>query len=252
LSGKARQTDPLSFICGALKMQSNFRKIQLLIVLIGVLTGCEKTIQEDIIYIPDSAFLSALIADGADRNGDGQISNMEAEDTETLQIPPSGITDMTGLEAFINLDSLSITLNSLSGIDLSGNTALRYLSCTYCELSSLDISNNLLLEEVIVSRNQLSELDISHNQGLKKLYCKNNLLTSLDLSANSGLTTMISCGNQLTRLDISMHPTLTLIGVDNMPMLTEVCVWTLPFPPADVTVLMGFSPNIIFTDSCSR
>jgi len=233
-------------------MQSNYRKIKALIVLIVLLAGCEKSIEEDIVHIPDSAFLSALIADGIDRNGDGQISNIEAEDTETLLIPPSGITDMTGLEAFINLDSLSITLNSLSGIDLSGNTALRYLSCTYCDLSSLDVSNNLLLEEIIVSRNQLSEIDISHNESLKKLYCKNNLLSSLDLSANSGLLTMISCGNQLTSLDISMHPTLTLIGVDNMPLLTEVCVWTLPFPPEGVTVLRGFSPNIIFTSSCSR
>jgi len=233
-------------------MQSNSRKIQALIVLIGLIAGCEKSIQEDIIYIPDSAFLSALIADGVDTNGDGQISNMEAEDTETLQIPPSGITDMKGLEAFINLDSLSITLNSLSGIDLSENSALRYLECTSCELAALDVSSNLLLEELICGRNLFSELDISHNQALLKLVCNNNLLTSLDLSGISGLTKMISCGNQLTSLDISMHPTLTLIGVDNMPMLTEVCVWTLPFPPAGVTVLQGFSPNINFISTCGR
>ncbi len=108
------------------------------------------------------------------------------------------------------------------------------------------------MEEVIISRNFLTELDVSLNQALEKLFCKNNLLTSLDLSANTGLTLMVSCGNQLTRLDISKHSALTLIGIDNMPMLTEVCVWTLPFPPAGITVLQGFSPNIIFTSSCSR
>ncbi len=37
-----------------------------------------------------------------------------------------------------------------------------------------------------------------------------------------------------------------------MPMLTEVCVWILPFPPEGVTVLQGFSPNINFTTTCSR
>lgn len=233
-------------------MRSCFRNIQIVIVLICLFAGCEKSNEEDMVHVADSAFLQALIAGGVDRDGDGQISAKEAKDTESLLIPPSGIRDMTGLEAFINLDSLTITLNPLSGIDLSGNKALRYLVCTSCELSSLDLSGNLHLEELNCSRNRLSELEISFNQSLKKLSCKNNLLTSLDLSANSGLGSMVSCGNQLTSLDISMHPTLSLIGVDNMPMLIEVCVWVLPFPPEDVKVIRGFSPNIIFTSSCGR
>jgi hypothetical protein len=233
-------------------MPSYFRKILVLIILIGLFVGCEKTKEEEIVHIPDSAFQNALIANDVDRDSDGLISYPEAEATETLLIPPSGIKDLTGLEAFVNLDSLTITLNPLSGIDLSGNSVLRYLKCIYCELTSVDISNNLLLEELILSRNLLSEIDISHNQSLTRLSIKNNLLTSLDLSANSGLTTMISCGNQLRRLDISMHPSLTLIGVDNMPMLNEVCVWTLPFPPEGIIVLQAYSPYIQYTTNCSR
>ncbi len=232
-------------------MQSVFRKISVLLIAIGLFVGCDNSKQEEIVHIPDSAFLYTSIANGVDKNGDGQISYPEAEATEVLLIPPSGITDLTGLEAFIQLDSLTITLNPLSGIDLSGNSALRYLKCISCELTSLDISNNLLLEEVICSRNLLTELDISLNQSLVTLFCKNNLLTSLDLSANTGLTKMVSCGNQLTRLDISKHTALTLIGVDNMPMLTEVCVWTLPFPSEGITVLQGFSPNINYITTCN-
>jgi hypothetical protein len=63
---------------------------------------------------------------------------------------------------------------------------------------------------------------------------------------------MISCGNQLSYLDISMHPNLTRIGVDNMPMLTEVCVWTLPFPPEGIVILQDYSPNIEYTTGCNR
>ena len=196
----------------------------------ALLISCEKAPPETPVEIPDKAFLQVLIDLGTDTNKDGQISQEEAEVVSTLTVPPSGITDLTGLEAFTRLDSLTITLNPLTGIDLSGNGVLRYLECTYCELSTLDLSYNLELEELI---------------------CKNNLLSSLDLSANTGLTKMVSCGNQLTRLDISMHPNLTVIGVDNMPMLTEVCVWTLPFPPEGVTVIMGFSPNINFITGCN-
>jgi len=232
-------------------MHQAFRVIFFTIVFSGLLPGCEEAPPETLVEIPDEAFLQALIKRGIDTNKDGQISQEEAEAVHTMIIPPSGITDLTGLEAFTQLDSLTITLNPLSGIDLSGNSALRYLECTFCELTSLDLSNNLLLEELICNRNLLGELDISLNQSLVKLTCKNNLLSSLDLSANTGLTKMVSCGNQLTRLDISMHPTLTVIGVDNMPMLTEVCVWTLPFPSEGVTVIMGFSPNINFITTCN-
>jgi len=228
-----------------------FRIFSVLLLAGGLMAGCDKSTPDTYVNIPDSAFLSGLIANGVDMNGDGLISNLEAEATETILLPPSGISDLTGLEAFINLNSLTITLNPLAGIDLSGNRALRYLECSSCELTSLDLSNNLLLEELICNRNLLPEIDISLNQSLVKLVCKNNLLTSLDLSANTGLTKMVSCGNLLTSLDISMHSTLTVIGVDNMPMLTEVCVWTVPFPPDGVVVARGFSPNINYITDCN-
>ncbi len=223
-----------------------------MILVLSLFAGCENSIQEAFVHIPDKAFLNVLIASEVDQNGDDLISYQEAEATEVIVLPPSGIEDLTGLEAFINLDSLTITLNPLAGIDLSSNTSLRYLEITSSELTSLDLSANRLLEVLICGRNSLTELDLSNNQALLTMVCNNNLLTSLDLSAIRSLSKMISCGNQLTRLDISMHSALILIGVDNMPMLTEVCVWTLPFPPEGVTVLQGFSPNITYTSTCSK
>lgn len=233
-------------------MHQSFRKIFYALIFSGMLPGCEETPPESPVEIPDQAFLQVLIDLGIDTNQDGQISQEEAEVVHTITIPPSGIRDLTGLEAFFNLDSFSITLNPLSGIDLSANTALRYLECTSCELSSLDLANNLLLEELVCGRNNLSVLDLSQNQALLKLIMNNNLFTSIDLSVNTELSTMISCGNQLSYLDISRHSKLTKIGVDNMPMLTDVCVWTLPFPPEGIIVLQEFSPNIVFTTTCSR
>lgn len=233
-------------------MQSFYKTSFFIIFALGLLVSCDNTSTEVMIDIPDRGFLDALIGQGVDENGDGTISTVEAEAFTFLVIPPSEISDLRGLEAFINLDSFSITLNPLSGIDLSANTSLRYLECTSCELSTLDVSKNPLLETLICGRNSLSELDISLNQLLLTLVLNNNLFTSLDLSANTRLTKMISCGNQLTSLDISRHNGLKTIGVDNMPMLTEVCVWTLPFPPEGIVVLQGFSPNITFTTFCSK
>lgn len=230
-----------------------FRSLLLsLILLSGLLPGCEQSTQPILVEIPDQAFLGALFAIGVDSNGDGQISREEAEATKSLTIPPSGITDLRGLEAFIHLDSFSITLNPVTSIDISANSSLLYLECTSCELSELDLSQNTTLETVICGRNHLEQLDLSNNASLTKLICNNNLFTTLDLSANPALTYMISCGNKLTSLDISMLGLLTKVGYDNMPMLTEVCVWTLPFPPAGVFVLREFSPNVVYTTSCGQ
>jgi len=214
------------------------------------MAGCTKAPGEILVEVPDKAFRESLVAQGVDKNGDGRISQEEAKATRSLLVPPSGITDLTGLEAFIHLDSFTITLNPLTGIDISALVSLSYLECTSCELAELDLSQNHSLETLICGRNSLEELDLSGNPSLIQLVCNNNLLTDLDLSDNTGLSTMISCGNQLTSLDISRHTALTKIGYDNMPMLTEVCVWTLPFPPAGVVVLMEYSPNVVHTTRC--
>lgn len=233
-------------------MPSIFRYTLVLLAFSLLPYGCKKDKEEAVVHIPDEAFLNTLASMGVDRNGDGLISLSEAKAMESLLIPPAGIKDLTGLEAFIHLDSLTITLNPLTRIDLSSNTELRYLNITHCELGELDISANRLLETLICGRNKLTEMDLSQNQLLSTLVVNNNQLSRLDLSPVASLSTMISCGNQLSYLDISLHTGLTKIGVDNMPMLTTVCVWTLPFPPEGIVVLHGFSPNIEYTTGCSR
>ena len=233
-------------------MGSTFRYKFSLLGLMALFWSCSRQLPEVAVYIPSEAFLNTLVSMGVDSNQDGLISCEEAEALETMLLPPAGIRDLTGLQAFINLDSLTITLNPLDAIDLSPNTELRYLNITYCELNQLDISKNLQLETLICGRNKLTEIDLSHNQVLSTLVVNNNRLSHLDLSPLASLNTLISCGNQLSYLDISMHPDLTRIGVDNMPMLTEVCVWTLPFPPEGIVVLQEFSPNIQYSTGCSR
>jgi hypothetical protein len=79
-----------------------------------------------------------------------------------------------------------------------------------------------------------------------------NWLSSLDLDNNTALVKMVCCGNRLSCLDISKNTELKIIGIDNMPSLGEVCVWTLPFPTTDIYILMGFSPNVVFTTLCGE
>lgn len=201
-------------------MHLTLRFLFIFFVPLLVLHQCSQSDQEEIVSIPDPGFLQALVEEGVDKNGDGLISYPEAEATFSISLSPSSISDLTGLEAFINLDSLMILMNPISILDLSGNISLKYLSCTGCELKQLDVSHNPLLNYLDCSggasmSNALTQLDLSMNPSLEILFCSENMLTSLDLSNNPALRE-VSCGrNLMETLDVSINSSLTKLMVNN-------------------------------------
>jgi N-acetylneuraminic acid mutarotase len=195
------------------------------------------TIGDRSVTIPDTAFLYALIEEGVDTNEDSLISYAEAEAILSLDVRESGISDMTGMEAFINLDSLICSENQIDSLDVSNNTALKLLDCSVNQLASLDVSENAALTSLLCSNNQLTTLDVSKNIALEVLGCDGNQLTSLDISNNN----LIGSGDfDYTELNLAANPSLKY-----------VCVWTIPFPPAGVIIDTTGSPNVYFTTNCT-
>jgi len=121
------------------------------------------------VQISDTAFLHALVDQGVDINSDSLISYNEAETVISLSVDSVGISDMTGIEAFINLNSLSCSYNLIPNLDVSDNYALTHLNCSFNHLYSLDLSQNTALVNLNCSANQLSSLDVSKNTALKNL-----------------------------------------------------------------------------------
>lgn len=217
------------------------------------------------VTIPDNAFLYKLIDHGVDTNEDSLISYAEAEAVTSLKFEwgvvwemcNGNISDMTGLEAFVNLDTLWCACNNLTSLDVSNNTLLTSLICANNKLTSLDVSNNTLLTFLSCGENQLTSLDVSYNTALIGLFCYQNQLTSLDVSNNTALTVLRCSSNQLTSLDISNN---ILIGSGNygheleiggMPDLYEVCVWE-SWKTDSVNIYIGsrYSPNVCFDTIC--
>ena len=64
-------------------------------------------------------------------------------------------------------------------LDLSHNTALKYLYCEQNEFTSLDLSHNTALEELNCRSNRLSYLNLANNIALKKLDCEFNNMKQL-------------------------------------------------------------------------
>ena len=105
-------------------MNAIFRVFLLLLALTSLLTLCDILKPEPDINIPDEAFLNALIDLGIDRNGDGAISPREAEEIPHIDVSERGISDMTGIEAFVNLERLNCWRNQLTNLDVSKNISL--------------------------------------------------------------------------------------------------------------------------------
>ena len=103
--------------------------------------GALESPYEGFVYIPDTAFLHALIEEGVDTNGDDEISYTEAEAITYLDVSSEHISDMTGIEAFVNLEYLGCESNQLTSLDVSNNLDLESLSCSNNLLTSLDVSN---------------------------------------------------------------------------------------------------------------
>jgi len=125
------------------------------------------------------------------------------------------ISDLTGIEAFVNVTQLRCNQNQLTSLDVSNNILLETLWVQTNQLTSLDISNNTDLSYLNCSYNPLGSLNVSNNTALETLWCENNQLTSLDVSNNTALETFLCPGNQLTNLDVSNNTALETLWVYN-------------------------------------
>lgn len=248
-------------------MRTSLSSLPFIIAILLCFIQCEKEQDPNKpVDIPDVEFLNALIEAGVDINGDGIISYGEAEKVTVINLDPpedsigrriGKISNLKGLEAFINLDTLHTCYNPIQELDVSANTELKVLVCWGNGLLHLDLSNNQKLRRVSLDGNQLTSIDVSNASQLETLWCTYNNLTSLDVSNNKNLSSLYCDCNQLTKLDISNNIQLgtksnPALSIGDMPALTEVCVWIMPFPPAGLEINSTGSPNVFFTTDCSK
>lgn len=165
--------------------------------------------QGQIVNIPDPNFLSSLINQGFDTDNDGQISYVEAAAVSYIDVTGAGISDLTGIEAFINITDLYCGSNSLSSLDMSANTQLANFDCDGNSITSLNVSSNTALSYFVCSFNQIASLNVSNCSGLGFMDCSFNSLTSLNISANTSLGFLDCSGNSINSLDVHLNTALT-------------------------------------------
>ena len=195
------------------------------------------------VSIPDAHFEAELIEQGIDSDGviNQKILKTDAEKVTRLDLNLSShfgeISDLTGIEEFVNITFLSAVGQEIHEIDLSSNTALDTLLLSGNSLEKLDIRKNpnlifldaqsneltsikglsdaVNLKKVNVSFNNFEEFSID-NQSIEALLISHNLLTSIDIEGALNLKNVMLTSNQLTELALQTNLMLeTLLLSDN-------------------------------------
>ena len=131
------------------------------------------------------------------------------EAVTSLAISDKRLTDISGIEYFTKLTSLSCSGNQLTELPVENLTGLITLDCSGNQLTELPIRNLTGLTTLSCYNNHLTELDIRNLTNLIGLACYNNHLTELDITSLTNLNDL-ACGNQTNAAGESQTLTLTL------------------------------------------
>jgi len=162
------------------------------------------------VNIVDANFKNYLIANPLiNTNGDSEIQITEANSfSGQIDCSSLNISNLTGIEAFVNLTQLNCAYNQLTNLNLNSNIEITHLTCSHNMLSDLDVSNHFKLAHLYCNNNQITNLNVSNDTLLGQVSCSNNLLTNLDVSSNRSLWLLFCLSNQLNSLDLSHNPHL--------------------------------------------
>lgn len=172
----------------------------------GVLAA-DDTVPIDQANFPDAALRAWLLDEnnlGGGAGADGLLTGTELSAVTDLRLAGLGIADLSGIQHFTALESLTVKDNALTSLDMSGNPRLRFLHCANNALTSLNVTGCPQLVELNCEHNRLETLDLSGNPALVQLYCRHNDLKALDVSHNPELAFIETFDNRLEEFDCSM------------------------------------------------
>ncbi|EFQ07422.1 leucine Rich Repeat protein, partial [Faecalibacterium cf. prausnitzii KLE1255] len=161
---------------------------------------------------PDPDFRTYVKAE-FDKDNNNSLNDTERKTATVINVKDKLIETLEGIEFFPNLKELDCSINQLSRLDVSQNTALEKLDCSTNQLASLNLSKNAKLKYLYCNQNELTSLDVSKNTGLDLLNCNRNRLTSLDVS-QTAVTTLNASDN---KIDINVEETPRTFDLSTLP-----------------------------------
>jgi len=174
------------------------------------------------IEFEDVVFKGKLISLGVDLDNDNEISISEAELITKLIFPTpyleNLIADISGIEFFINLDTLSCEYQDIRNIKLNTNKKLRFVDFSGNErLDTLLIDSLIDLQYLDISSTgyEIDSVNLSNFPELKKLYIDNK--STLDVSKNYKLEILVA--THIADIDVRNNAKLKRLACNNQTHL---------------------------------
>lgn len=192
------------------------------------------------LHIPDEIFETKLIELGIDSDSivNQQMLRSDAEKLKRLDLNlstnRSEISDLTGIEGFVNLTYLSVSAQAIEEVHLSSNIKLDTLILNGNHLRKIDLSKNSNLILVDIQSNELSgiiglsqstklkKLNLSfnnfeeitiNNASVEELLISHNLLKHIDTKDAANLKNVFIILNELTTIDFSSNELLETVVI---------------------------------------
>lgn len=165
--------------------------------------------------------LLAMTEPKIDADGDGKITFEEAAAVKELQLgfdlkPESTVdcvTDITGLEYFTSLETLSLKFNSVSDIKpIEGISTLKVLILGENPISSINLDKLSELTDLRLYGTNISEIDLTKTPKLESLYLQRTNVSKVDLTPLQSLDqALLNKCSSLTEIKASNLPSITRI-----------------------------------------
>ncbi len=163
----------------------------------------------------DANFEQALIDLGiiSNQNVGGSVLTNEIASITKLDLSGLNITDLTGIADFTALDTLILTDNQLTYLDLTNNPNLVYL-----DISENPIEALLVIDEDIIKEASLNRSQDTTNDNLLYINISGTNITTFNLSYVPNLVTFIANNSKLDSLDVSGNENLATLNLMSCPL----------------------------------
>lgn len=204
--------------------------ILILLTLVSFITKAQVTL------IPDQNFEQYLIAANIDSDGiiNGQILTTDATSVTNLFLWGGDISDLSGLENFVNLQNFTCYYNPLNGdigapygtINVGTLVNLKELDVRASHLNTIDVSSNILLEKILIGNevggdipiiSDFTQLDLSNNPNVNYVDASHlfNRFVFLNMRNNTADSVYIDVSS------VNFNPPTVCIEVDDPTAATN-------------------------------
>lgn len=205
-------------------------------ILVLILVCLASVCKAQVVNIPDAMFkdkllqasdlnMIALDINGnsitIDTNNDGVLQIAEALTVYFLNIQcneclsPNNIQDLTGINSFSNLRSLTVVNTGITNLSLNNLTHLIDLTCNYNPLSTVELVGVNSLETLDLRDNNIVSVNFNQIPSIRTILCDNNNFTEIHLNTLLNLEQVYFGFNDITSFTITNCPQLFLLWCNN-------------------------------------